>query len=146
MEISNLTLRRKNWKIFQEKLLLPWVRDMHYKKGRKEKEKRRKRKKNQSKIKEKQQKIEKKKRKWVLLTRQYLNNVYISQEKKYKREAMTTWLKPGGRKASPALVTNQIFVSSLVPRRTKEKWKQKKKSPEHPKPNFLPKSNPIKSY
>ena len=60
MEISNLTLRRKNWKIFQEKLLLPWVRDMHYKKGRKEKEKRRKRKKNQSKIKEKQQKIEKK--------------------------------------------------------------------------------------
>ena len=89
---------------------------------------------------------QKKKRKWVLLTRQYLNNVYISQEKKYKREAMTTWLKPGGRKASPALVTNQIFVSSLVPRRTKEKWKQKKKSPEHPKPNFLPKSNPIKSY
>ena len=36
MEISDLTLREKeNWKIFQDKLLLPWVRDVQ-----KQKEKR----------------------------------------------------------------------------------------------------------
>ena len=28
MEISNLTLEREVWKVFQEKLLLPWVRDV----------------------------------------------------------------------------------------------------------------------
>ena len=48
-------------------------------------------------------------------------------------------------KWSPALVTNQIFVCALVPRRTKEKGKQKGERPEQPKPNFLPKSNLIKS-
>ena len=30
----------------------------------------------------------------------------LPKEKKYKREAMITWLKPGGVKRSPTLVTN----------------------------------------
>ena len=56
MEISNLTLGRENKRIFQVKLLLPWVRDVRQKE-KKEKEKRI----NQSKIEEQQRKIEKKK-------------------------------------------------------------------------------------
>jgi len=40
---------------------------------------------------------------------------------------MITWLDPGGVKQSPVSVTNWIFVSSLVPRRTKKKRKQKGK-------------------
>ena len=35
MEISNLTLGRENKRIFQEKLLLPWVRDVRQKKKKK---------------------------------------------------------------------------------------------------------------
>ena len=70
----------------------------------------------------------------------------IVKREKYKRTEIITWLKPRGLKQSPALVTNQIFVSALVSRRTKEKMKQKGERPEQPKPNFLPKSNPIKSY
>jgi len=43
MEICNLTLGREGWKIFQEKLLLPWVRDVQ-----KQKKKEKKKEKNQS--------------------------------------------------------------------------------------------------
>ena len=39
MEISHLTLGRNNWKILQEKLLLPWVRDVRQKKRKKKKKK-----------------------------------------------------------------------------------------------------------
>jgi len=64
MEISNLTLGRENWKIFQEKLILSWVRDVRQKKRKKKKKKKRKRKKrkriNQSKI--EKRKIEQKKK------------------------------------------------------------------------------------
>ena len=58
MEISNLTLGKKDWKIFQQKLLLPWVRDVQ---KQKEKRKKDRKKKNQS-IKIEERKIEKKKR------------------------------------------------------------------------------------
>jgi len=44
MEISNLTLGRENKKIFQEKLLLPWVRDVRQKQRKKKEKKKRKRK------------------------------------------------------------------------------------------------------
>jgi len=71
----------------------------------------------------------------------------IVEREKYKRRAIVTWLKPGGCvKRSPVLVTNQIFVSALVPQRTKEKRKQKGERPGQPKPNFQTKSNLIKSY
>ena len=70
----------------------------------------------------------------------------LPKEKKYKREAMITWLKPGGVKRSPTLVTNEIFVPSCVPCRTKEKRRQKEERPKQTKPNLLPKSNLIKSY
>ena len=56
MEISSLTLGRENIRIFQDKLLLPWVRNVRKKKEKKSK-------KNQSKIEEKQKKIEKKEKK-----------------------------------------------------------------------------------
>jgi len=140
MEISNLTLGRKNKRIFQAKLLLPWVRD------KKKKERKRERKRiNQSKIEEKQNKINREG--GVLWTKQCLNNVQNCWKRKYKRRAIVTWLKPGGCvQWSPALVTNQIFVSALVPCRTKEKRKHTRERPEQPKPNFLPKSNLIKSY
>jgi len=138
MEISNLTLGRENKRIFQAKLLLPWVRDFRQKKRERKRI-------NQSRIEEKQKKI---KTKWgVLWTRKYLNNVQNCQRRKYKRRAIVTWLKPEGCvKQSPALVTNQIFVSILVPCQTKEERKQKGERPEQPNPNFLPKSNLIKSY
>ena len=69
MEISNLTLGRENKRIFEEKILLPWVRDVRQKKGQKKKKKREKKKRkekrkrvNQSKIEEKRRGIEKKKK------------------------------------------------------------------------------------
>jgi len=67
----------------------------------------------------------------------------IVKREKYKRRAIITWLKPGGVKRSLALVAKQIFVSTFVSCRTKEKRKQKGERPEQPKQNFLPKSNPI---
>jgi len=67
MEISDLTLGRENKRVFQEKLLLPWVRDVLPKKKKREKRKKKKKKMkgkrvNQSKIEEKRRGIEKKKK------------------------------------------------------------------------------------
>jgi len=83
MEISNLTLGRENRRIFQEKLLLPWVRDVRQKKRRKRKRERKRI--NQPKIEQKQRKIEKKKN-GVLWTRQCLNNVQNCRKRKNIRE------------------------------------------------------------
>jgi len=74
---------------------------------------------NQSKIEEKQRKIEKKNKFFGV------DNVWtmcrIVGKEKYQRKTIVTWLKSGRWvKWSPDLVTNQIFVSALVPHRTKE--------------------------
>ena len=70
----------------------------------------------------------------------------LPKEKKYKREAMITWLKPGGVKQSPALVTNRIFVSSFVPRQTKEKKEIERGKTRITKAKFPTKIQPIMSY
>jgi len=92
MEIFSLTLGRENRRIFQAKLLLPWVRDVCQKKRKREKKREIKRI-NQSKIEEKQKKI--KTKKGVLWTRQCLKNVQNCQKRKYKKRAIVTWLKLG---------------------------------------------------
>jgi len=51
MEISNLTLGREDWEIFQEKLLLPSIKGVQNKKDRKEKEGQEEKKINQSRLK-----------------------------------------------------------------------------------------------
>ena len=88
MEISNLTLGRENKRIFQEKLLLPWVRDVCQKKGQKKKKKREKKKKgiNQSKIEEKWRKIEKKKKRGSLDQTMSEQCAELSKEKNIKEE------------------------------------------------------------
>jgi len=59
---------------------------------------------------------------------------------------MITWLKPGGVKQSPALVTNRIFVSSFVPRQTKEKKEIERGKTRITKAKFPTKIQPIMSY
>ena len=117
-------------------------------KEKEKKERKKKRKKKNQSIKDWRKEKEKKNKKMGFLwTRRCLNNVQNCGKRKYKRRAIVTWLKPKGCvKRSPALVTNQVFVSALVSRRTKEKRKLKGERPEQPKPNFLPKSNLIKSH
>ena len=68
----------------------------------------------------------------------------IFKRGKYKRREMITYLKPRGVKRSPALVTNWIFVSSLVPHRTKEKRKQKRGKARTTKAKFPTKIQPYK--
>ena len=93
MEISNLTLGRENRRIFQAKLLLPWVRNVHQKKRT-----RKRRKKNQS-IKDWRKAKENRKEKKRFFG---LDNVWtmcrIVEREKYKRRAIITWLRHGGCK------------------------------------------------
>ena len=116
-------------------------------KERKSKKKRKRKKKNQS-IKDRGRAKENRKEKKQSFGP---DNVWtirrIVKKKKRGRGAMVTWLRHGGVKWSPSLVTNQIFVSTLLFRnKPKRKRKQKGERLEQPKPNFLPKSDLIKSY
>ena len=80
------------------------------KKARKKKERERI---NQSEIEEEQRKMEKKNKFFGP------NNVWrmckiVKKKKRRRRGAIVTWLRHGGVKWSPSLVTNQIFVSVLL--------------------------------
>ena len=84
MEISNLTIGRKNRRIFLKKLLLPWVINVLQKK-RKEKGKEESQPiKDWRKVEKKNRKEKKRKKKYreVLCTRQCLNNVQNCQKQK----------------------------------------------------------------
>ena len=92
MEISNLTLGREDWEIFQEKLLLPSIKGVQNKKDRKEKEGQEEKKNQSVKIEEKE--IEKKKKVLFEPDNVWIMCIIVKREK-YKRKAMITRLDPG---------------------------------------------------
>ena len=155
MEVSNLALRRENKRIFQKKLLLPWVTTVSQEK-RKEKEKKksinqrlkkskRKEKNNQSKIGEKKKKKKRNKEKRnkekrykeFLCTRQCLKQCAELSKAKRKKIVTITWLKPKGcMKQSPFWLPTKslcLLFLRVEPKRKKKKKKTEKKKKEKAK-------------